>query len=155
MQTHHGQTYTNKEVLKKEEKKKKAEHIQILHSLQMLASAQTTLPGAALQGRPVSCFKSQLNSHFAQEAYGQLYRPGSHLCPNGTHTFHFILASCLLSSKNFSHSRMLHLPSYGGALKAVCTLEGSCNRERMVFFTTDPPAPSTVPGPGYVLGEYF
>lgn len=87
----------------------------------MLASAQTTLPGAALQGRPVSCFKSQLNSHFAQEACGQLYRPGSHLCPNGTHTFHFILASCLLSSKNFSHSRMLHLPSYGGALKAVCT----------------------------------
>ena len=46
--------------------------MQILHSLQTLASTQTTLPGAALQGQLISCFKSQPNSHFAQEARGQL-----------------------------------------------------------------------------------
>lgn len=144
----------------KKKKKKKAEHIQILHSLQMLASTQTTLPGAALQGRPISCFKSQLNSHFAQEARGQLYphprKPplpkwDTHLSLQLSFLFAFFKEFLTLMAASFTQLRR-------GFKSCLHSLAGSCDRERMermVFFTTDPLAPSVVPGPGYVLGEYF
>ena len=70
---------------------------------------------------PVPCFRPQLNSHSVQEARGQLY-PRSHLGPNATHALHFISASCLFPSKNFSHSWVFHLSSDGCVLKSVFPL---------------------------------
>lgn len=155
MQTHHSQTYTDKQILQRRRRKRRRSTYKYStlskrwpppkpHSLELLCKGGSS-PASSLSVT-VTLHKRPVGSCSPRKS--PLPKWDTHLSLHLSFLLAFFKEFLTLTDASFTQLRR----SFKSCLHS---LEGSCDRERMVFFTTDPPEPSTLPGTGYVLGDYF
>ena len=155
MQTHHGQTYTDKQILKRRRRKRRQSTYKYStlskcwppprpHSLELLYKGGSS-PASSLS-ITVTLHKRPVGSCAPRKP--PLPKWDTHLSFHLSFLLAFFKEFLTLTDASFTQLQR----SFKSCLHS---LEGSCDREQMVFITTDPPEPSTLPGTGYVLGDYF